>query len=58
MFPLRPLSGWWGDALATMGHRVLAVAAGPDADMRVAGFVALTDLPRPESAALIGELRD
>jgi H+-transporting ATPase len=45
------------EALAAQGFRVLAVAAGPDAAMRLAGFIALSDPPRPDSAALVRELR-
>jgi H+-transporting ATPase len=43
--------------LAARGYRVLAVASGPDGAMRLAGFVALSDPPRTDSAALISELR-
>ena len=35
------------DALAAQGYRVLAVAAGPEAAMRLAGLIALSDPPRP-----------
>jgi H+-transporting ATPase len=45
------------DELAAHGYRVLAVAAGPEAAMRLAGLIALSDPPRPESAALVAELR-
>jgi len=41
----------------TQGFRVLAVAAGPPVGMRLAGLIALSDPPRSDSAALIGELR-
>lgn len=44
------------DDLAAMGHRVLAVAAGPEHDLRIAGLIALSDPPRPDSAALIARL--
>ncbi len=43
--------------LAGQGFRVLAVAAGPPAAMRLAGLVALSDPPRADSAALIDSLR-
>jgi H+-transporting ATPase len=45
------------DELAVQGYRVLAVAAGPEASMRLVGLIALSDPPRPESAALIAQLR-
>jgi H+-transporting ATPase len=35
---------------------VLAVAAGPPAAMKLAGLIALSDPPRPDSAALVSEL--
>jgi H+-transporting ATPase len=38
------------------GFRVLAVAAGPPAAMKLAGLIALSDPPRADSAALISEL--
>ncbi|HET9113731.1 MAG TPA: HAD-IC family P-type ATPase [Burkholderiales bacterium] len=43
--------------LEAQGYRVLAVAAGPAAAMRLAGLVALSDPPRSDSAALIAELQ-
>jgi H+-transporting ATPase len=45
------------EELATKGFRVLAVAAGPETAMRLAGLIALSDPPRPDSAALIAKLR-
>ena len=45
------------EALASRGYRVLAVASGPETAMRVAGFIALSDPPRTNSADLISELR-
>jgi len=39
------------------GFRVLAVAVGPPAAMRLAGIIALSDPPRQDSAALVTELR-
>ncbi len=42
--------------LEAKGFRVLAVAAGPSAALRLAGIIALSDPPRPDSAALITEL--
>ena len=46
------------DELAALGHRVIAVAAGPPAALRLAGLVAFSDPPREDSAELIGALRD
>jgi H+-transporting ATPase len=44
--------------LEEKGFRVLAVAAGPAAAMKLAGLVALSDPPRKDSAALVSELRN
>jgi H+-transporting ATPase len=38
------------------GFRVLAVAAGPPDGLAMAGFIALSDPPREDSAALVSEL--
>jgi len=46
------------DELAGLGHRVIAIAAGPPAALRLAGLVAFSDPPREDSAELIGTLRD
>ena len=35
------------------GFRVLAVAAGPPTAMKLTGLIALSDPPRPDSAALV-----
>jgi H+-transporting ATPase len=43
--------------LEAQGFRVLAVAIGPPAALKLAGIIALSDPPRPDSAALITELR-
>jgi len=43
--------------LEAKGFRVLAVAIGPPAALKLAGIIALSDPPRPDSAALIAELR-
>ena len=45
------------DRLAGEGYRVLAVATGQN-EMKVAGFLALLDPPREESAGLVASLRD
>jgi H+-transporting ATPase len=42
--------------LEAKGFRVLAVAVGPPAALKLAGLIALSDPPRPDSAALITEL--
>ena len=42
--------------LEAQGFRVLAVAVGPPAAMKLAGIIALSDPPRADSAALIKEL--
>ena len=42
--------------LEAKGFRVLAVAVGPPTAMQLAGLIALSDPPRPDSAALITEL--
>jgi H+-transporting ATPase len=42
--------------LEAQGFRVLAVAVGPPAALKLAGIVALSDPPRTDSAALITEL--
>lgn len=46
------------DELEGQGFRVLAVAAGPQAAMQLAGLIALSDPPRSDSSALISELRE
>ena len=43
--------------LEAKGFRVLAVATGPPAALRLAGIIALSDPPRTDSAALVTELR-
>ena len=43
--------------LEAKGFRVLAVAAGSPTAMKLVGFVALSDPPRSDSAALVSELR-
>jgi H+-transporting ATPase len=42
--------------LEAQGFRVLAVAVGPPEALKLAGIIALSDPPRPDSAALITEL--
>ena len=43
--------------LSAGGARMLAVAAGAGAGLRLAGLIALADPPRPDSAAFIADLR-
>ena len=43
-------------ALEAQGLRVMAVAVGPPAAMKLIGLIALTDPPREDSAALVTEL--
>ena len=45
-------------ALEAQGLRVMAVAAGEPAAMKLIGLIALTDPPRADSAALVSELHD
>jgi len=46
------------ERLAAMGNRVLAVAAGPEGHLAMAGLLALEDPPRSDSAELIHNLKD
>jgi H+-transporting ATPase len=46
------------DALAGQGCRVLAVAAGPEGGLRLVGLVALQDLRREDSPAVVRRLGD
>jgi len=46
------------DTLSAQGDRVLAVAHGDGQRMQMTGLVSLQDPPRPDSAALIQQLRD
>jgi H+-transporting ATPase len=46
------------DELQAKGFRVLAVAVGPAASLKIAGVIALSDPPRQDSAALITQLHD
>jgi len=51
-----PAAAASADELQKQGLRVLAVAAGPAAAMRLVGLIALSDPPRADSAALVAEL--
>src|SRR5208282_2296103 len=44
------------DRLAAQGYRVLAVAAGPEGEARLAGLVALRDPPREDSRTVVQSL--
>jgi H+-transporting ATPase len=46
------------DDLAERGHRIIAVAVGPPASLRLAGLIAVSDPPRDDSAGRIATLRD
>ncbi|TAK84608.1 MAG: HAD family hydrolase [Betaproteobacteria bacterium] len=45
------------DAIAAQGHRVIAVAVGAPAPLRLAALIALSDPPRDDSAGLVSDLR-
>jgi H+-transporting ATPase len=55
---LLPTAAAAAKELEGKGFRVLAVAAGPKATMKLAGLIALSDPPRADSAALVAELKD
>jgi len=46
------------EGLATEGSRILAVAAGPERELRIAGLIALRDPPREDSQRLVQNLKD
>ena len=46
------------EELQAKGFRVLAVAVGPAAPLKIAGVIALSDPPRQDAAALIAQLQD
>ncbi|WP_158742712.1 HAD-IC family P-type ATPase [Acidisphaera sp. L21] len=46
------------DSLEHQGFRVLAVATGQGSALQLAGLIALSDPPRPDSAPLVQALRD
>ncbi len=45
------------DKLMGQGYRVLAVAGGPPGHLALMGLIALSDPPRPDSKALLADLR-
>jgi H+-transporting ATPase len=51
-----PTAAAAANELEAKGFRVLAVAAGTTTAMKLAGLIALSDPPRPDSAALVTEL--
>jgi len=55
--PPSPTAAAAANELEAKGFRVLAVAAGPPTAMKLAGLIALSDPPRPDSAALVSQLR-
>ena len=55
--PPSPDASTTANQLEAQGFRVLAVAVGPPAALKLAGIIALSDSPRTDSAALIAELR-
>jgi H+-transporting ATPase len=52
-----PIAAGLADELEKQGFRVLAVAAGPAASLKLMGLIALSDPPRKESGSLISELK-
>ena len=46
------------ERLSALGHRVLAVASGPQEPLVIAGLVALRDPPRKDSSAVLQKLRE
>lgn len=54
--PASPEASKSAEDLEAQGFRVLAVAVGPPAALKLAGIIALSDPPRSDSAALITEL--
>ena len=52
-----PTAAGLADELEKQGFRVLAVAAGPAASLKLMGFIALSDPPRKDSISLISELK-
>jgi H+-transporting ATPase len=51
-----PTAAAAANELEAKGFRVLAVASGNATEMKLAGLIALSDPPRPDSAALVSEL--
>ena len=55
--PMTPAAEKELDALNLAGYRTIAVAAGPSDALELIGFIAFSDPPRADSAALLTELR-
>jgi len=55
--PMSPSSEKALEALNSAGYRTIAVAAGRNGALELLGFIALSDPPRADSAALLTELR-
>ena len=53
-----PTAAAAANKLEAKGFRVLAIAAGPPTAMKLAGLIALSDPPRPDSAAFVSELHE
>jgi haloacid dehalogenase-like hydrolase len=51
-----PKASKTANELEAKGFRVMAVAVGPTTALKLVGIIALSDPPRPDSAALIAEL--
>jgi len=56
LVPPSPAAATTAKELEDKGFRVLAVAIGPAMALKLAGLIALSDPPRPDSAALVTEL--
>jgi H+-transporting ATPase len=52
-----PTAAGSADGLEKQGFRVLAVAAGPPASLKLMGLIALSDPPREDSISMISELK-
>jgi H+-transporting ATPase len=52
-----PAAAAMAEQLQAKGFRVLAVAVGASEPLEIAGLIALSDPPRDDSAALVGQLR-
>jgi H+-transporting ATPase len=58
LVPASPPAAAVAKELERRGLRVLAVATGSAAEMKLCGLIALSDLPRKDSAALVSELKE
>ena len=55
--PLGPMAAIELETLTQQGYRVLAVASGAPQQVKLMGLIGLSDPPRPDSKALLRELR-